>query len=148
ELSLALLVAALFGAISLRWPEFASAGNLDVLFNDGAILAMMALGQMLALLTRGVDLSVAASLALSGMLTALLSRAHPELPVTLTLFVAAGSGLLLGAVNGALIAGLELPPIVATLGTMSVYRGLVFVVSGGAWVNAHELGERYLAFPS
>jgi rhamnose transport system permease protein len=147
ETVLALLVAALFGVVTLRAPVFASAENLATLFDDGAILTIMALAQMLALITRGVDLSVGASMALTGMLTALLSRAHPELPVSLTLALGAGSGLLLGAVNGLLIAGLALPPIVVTLGTMSVYRGLVFVLSGGAWVNAHELAPRFLAFP-
>ena len=147
EAVLALLVVALFGAISWRAPVFASPGNLDTLLNDGAILTIMALAQMLALLTRGVDLSVGASMALAGMLTALLSRAQPDLPVSLTLALALGSGLLLGVINGALIAWLEMPPIVVTLGSMSVYRGLVFVLSGGAWVNAHELGPRFLAFP-
>ena len=147
ELTLAVLVAALFGAIALRAPVFCSAGNLDTLLNDGAILTVMALAQMHALITRGVDLSVGASMALVGMLTALLSRVHPELSVSLTLALAAGAGLLLGLLNGALIAGLGMPPIVVTLGTMSVYRGLVFLVSGGAWVNAHELGPRFLAFP-
>jgi len=148
EAVLAVLVVVLFGAISLRAPVFSSAGNLDTLLNDGAILTVMALAQMLALLTRGVDLSVGAIMALAGMLSALLSRAYPELPVALTIGLAAGSGLLLGALNGALVAWLGMPPIVVTLGTMSVYRGLVFVLSGGAWVNAHELGAAFLAFPN
>ena len=147
EAALVALVVVLFGAISWRAPVFASAGNLDTLLNDGAILTIMALAQMLALLTRGVDLSVAAIMALTGMLTALISRAHPELPASLSIGVALASGLVLGAANGALIAALSMPPIVVTLGTMSVYRGLVFVASGGAWVNAHELGPAFLAFP-
>jgi rhamnose transport system permease protein len=147
EAALAVVVAVLFGAVTWRAPVFSSAGNLDTLLNDGAILTIMALAQMLALITRGVDLSVGASMALTGMLTALLSRAYPELPVVWTIGLAVGAGLVLGAVNGVLVAWLALPPIVVTLGTMSVYRGLVFVLSGGAWVNAHELGPRFLAFP-
>jgi rhamnose transport system permease protein len=147
DATLALIVAVLFGAIAWRAPVFASAANLDSVLNDGAILTIMALAQMIALLTRGVDLSVGALMALSGMLTALLSRQYPELPVVLTLALAMVSGLLLGGFNGVLIAGLGLPPIVVTLGTMSIYRGLVFVLSGGAWVNAHELAPHFLAFP-
>lgn len=147
EAALGAIVLALFAAVCLRSPAFASAASLDTLLNDGAILTMMALAQMCALLTRGVDLSVAANMALSGMVTALLSRAHPELPIALSIVLALGSGLVLGALNGLCIAWLELPPIVVTLGTMSVYRGLVFVLSGGAWVNAHELAPRFLAFP-
>ncbi len=148
ETALALLVAALLGAIAVRAPVFLSAKNLDGLLNDGAILAIMALAQMLALLTRGIDLSIAANMALTGMLTALLSKAHPELWVGLTVALSLGVGLALGAINAALIAWLTVPPIVVTLGTMSVYRGLVFLVSGGAWVNAHELGERFVDFPN
>jgi rhamnose transport system permease protein len=147
EAALAALVVALFAAIGWRAPVFWSAANLDTLLNDGAILTIMALAQMCALLTRGVDLSVGSSMALAGMGTALLSRAQPELPVLWTLVLALGSGLVLGAINGLFIAWLALPPIVVTLGTMSIYRGLVFVLSGGAWVNAHELGARFVAFP-
>ena len=148
ETALALIVAVLLGAIAVRAPVFLHASNLDGLINDGAILAIMALAQMLALLTRGVDLSIAANMALTGMLAALLSRAHPDLGVGLTIALSLALGVGLGAVNGALIAWLTMPPIVVTLGTMSIYRGLVFVVSGGAWVNAHELGERFVAFPN
>jgi rhamnose transport system permease protein len=147
EAALAGIVVALFAAVCWRSPAFASAASLDTLLNDGAILTMMALAQMCALLTRGVDLSVAANMALTGMITALLSRSHPELSVALSIALALGAGLALGALNGVCIAWLGLPPIVVTLGTMSVYRGLVFVLSGGAWVNAHELGPRFLAFP-
>jgi rhamnose transport system permease protein len=147
DASLALIIAALFAAIAWRAPVFASSGNLDTVLNDGAILTIMALAQMHALVARGVDLSVGAVMALSGMLAALLSRVNPELPAALAIGVAMGSGLLLGATNGALIAGLGMPPIVVTLGSMSIYRGLVFVISDGAWVNAHELGPSFLAFP-
>lgn len=147
EIALAVLVLVSFGAVSWRAPVFFSAESLSTLLDDGAILTIMALAQMLALLTRGVDLSVAANMALTGMLTAQLSRALPDLPVLLTIGLALSAGLALGLVNGALIAWLAMPPIVVTLGTMSVYRGLVFVLSGGAWVNAHELGARFVAFP-
>ncbi len=148
ETALAVIVAVLLAAIALRAPVFLSAGSLDTLVTDGAILSIMALAQMLALLTRGVDLSVAATMALTGMVVALLSRAHPDMPVYLTLALSLGIGLTLGAINGALIAFLEMPPIVVTLGTMSIYRGMVFWASEGAWVNAHELGAEFVAFPN
>src|SRR5262245_7197343 len=95
ETALTLIVAVLLGAIALRAPVFLSAQSLDGLISDGAILAIMALAQMLALLTRGIDLSIAANMALTGMLTALLSKAHPDLPVALTVTLALGLGLFL-----------------------------------------------------
>jgi rhamnose transport system permease protein len=60
---------------------------------------------------------------------------------------ASAVGLLLGIVNGWLIGYLALPPIVVTLGTMSVYRGAVFVLSGGTWVSAHQMPPHFIAFP-
>ena len=154
ELVLAGIVVLLVVAITLRAPVFLSAGSVDTMVTDGAILAMMALVQMLALLTGGIDLSLPANMALVGMVTALLSRDHPQMPVALTVGLALGLGLLLGAFNAALIALLRMPPIVVTLGTMSLYRGAVFLVprlfgeNEGAWVNAHEFGKSYLAFPT
>jgi rhamnose transport system permease protein len=148
ELVLIAILAAMVAVIALRAPVFLSAGSLDTLLTDGGILTMMALVQMFALVTGGIDLSIAATMALVGMVTALVSRAHPELPVLLTVGCSLGLGLVLGAINGFLIAVVRMPPIVVTLGTMSLYRGAVFVVSGGAWVNAHELGPDYLAFPT
>jgi rhamnose transport system permease protein len=102
---------------------------------------------MLVIVTRGVDLSVASNLALSGMVAAMLGAHNPGLPLPLIVLAAVAVGLALGAVNGWLIGYLELPPIVVTLGTMSVYRGAVFVLSGGAWVSAHQMPPAFIAFP-
>jgi rhamnose transport system permease protein len=148
ELALVGILAVLVVVISLRAPVFLSVGSLDTLVTDGGILAMVAVVQMLALITGGVDLSVAAIMALVGMSTALLSRAHPDLPVVITVALSLSLGFVLGAINGFLIAVVQMPPIVVTLGTMSLYRGAVFLISGGAWVNAHEFGTGYLAFPT
>jgi rhamnose transport system permease protein len=148
ESVLAIIIVVLVGAIALRAPVFLSAGSLDTLATDGAIVAIMALAQMLALVIRGIDLSIAANMALTGMIVAMLSTAHPELPVAVTLAAALGLGLVLGAFNAALIAVLGMPAIVVTLGTMSIYRGLVFLVSGGGWINAHELGASFVSFPN
>lgn len=148
EVVLVAILGVMVAAIALRAPVFLSAASLDTLITDGSILAMMALVQLLALITGGIDLSIAANMALVGMVTALVSRAHPEMSVALTVAISLALGLGLGAINGVLIAAVRMPPIVVTLGTMSLYRGAVFLVSGGAWVNAHEFGPGYLAFPT
>jgi len=147
DLVLGLIVAALLVIITLRAPVFLSAGSLDTLVTDGALLAMMAVAQMLPILTGGIDLSIPANMAFTGMATALLSKAHPTMPVLLTVLIALAIGLVLGAFNGVFIAYLGLPPMVVTLGTMSIYRGAVFLLSHGAWVNAQDFGKPYLAFP-
>lgn len=147
EALLALVIVLLICAVGLRAPLFISASSLHNLLTDSTLLIMLALAQMFVIITRGIDLSVASNLALSGMMAALLAAKLPALPVPVIILVAVSIGLVLGLLNGWLIGYLELPPIVVTLGTMSVYRGLVFVLSGGAWVSSHHMPADFIAFP-
>ncbi len=147
ETVLALLIIALVVGIGARAPVFLSAESLGAVIVDSSVLIMLALGQTMVLLTRGIDLSVAANLAFTGMACALLSQALPSLPIPLLLVFAVLLGAALGGINAAMISGLGLPPIVATLGTLSVYRGAIFVLSGGDWVVAHQMSQAFMAFP-
>lgn len=139
EWALLAIVIAIALAVGARAPVFLTARNALDIGNDSAILAILVMGQMLVLLTRGVDLSVASNLALTGMVCALAGRAFPGLGIVPLLMLAAAVGALLGAVNGLLIVRFGLPSIVVTLGTMSAYRGAIFVASGGAWISDHEI---------
>jgi rhamnose transport system permease protein len=147
EILLALIVAALILAVGARAPVFLTLDSLNGVLTDTAILAMMALAQMVVILTRGIDLSVAANLALSGMVVALISTVQPDLPIALTILIATAVGAGLGLANGALVAFVGIPPIVVTLGTLAIYRGLVFVVSGGRWISSDKMAPAFLAFP-
>jgi len=147
EVQLAVILLLMVTAIGLRAPVFLSAKSVDSLLTDTAILVVMALAQMLVILTRGVDLSVAANLALCGMVAALIGEHHPALPVGVPIVAAVAVGGLLGALNGALIGLLRLPAIVVTLGSMSVFRGMIFVLSGGAWVSSQHMSPGFIAFP-
>jgi rhamnose transport system permease protein len=147
DAAFAVLTLALFGAVTFAFPGFASPRNLAGLLDDTAILIMLAMGQMLVILVRGIDLSIAANLALCGMLAAMFSRAWPEAGVAPVLALTLVAGALLGACNGILVWKLRLPPIVVTLGTMSVYRGSIYLLSKGAWVNENEMSRDFLAFP-
>lgn len=144
DVGLCILTILLLFGVALKFPDFIRPSSLAELLDDTAILILLALGQMLVLLTRGVDLSVAANLALTGMLVALLNEAHPELGVIPVLVLSPLIGALLGAFNGLLVWQLRIPSIVVTLGTLSVYRGAVYVASGGAWVNSNQMSETFL----
>ncbi len=146
DFKFALLTLALLAAVVVAFPGFATPGNLAGLLDDTAILIMLALGQMLVILVRGIDLSVAANLALCGMLAALFNRAFPGAGVLPVLLLSLLAGALLGAFNGILVWKLRLPPIVVTLGTMSVYRGVIYLLSRGAWVNENEMSREFVAF--
>lgn len=144
EIWLLAAIALLIGLISTRYGAFASPRNLAAIFNDTSILMILALGQMVIILTRSIDLSMASTLAFTGMVVAMINAAFPAVPVPVLMLAAAAVGLLLGAINGILVWKLDIPSIVVTLGTLTIYRGATFVISGGAWVNADKMSPGFI----
>ncbi|MFK7889869.1 MAG: ABC transporter permease [Granulosicoccus sp.] len=144
-LGLALML--LIALIYLRFPAFASPQSLLGVFNDTSILIILALGQMAVILTRCIDLSMASNLALVGMCTAMLNATIPGIPIPLLVLLAIVLGALLGSINGLLVWKLDIPPIVVTLGTLTIFRGVIFLISDGQWVNAHEMSPAFKALP-
>lgn len=147
EALLAAVIVLLVLAIGSRTPSFIAPGNLVEMFNDTSILIILALGQMMVLLTKGIDLSMAANLALTGMIVALLNFHYPNIPVIALLALATLLGLLMGVINGLLVWKLGIPAIVVTLGTMSIYRGIIFLLSNGGWVNSNQMSADFLGLP-
>nr|WP_210335830.1 ABC transporter permease [Ensifer sp. ENS09] len=147
ELLLVGAIAVLLALITWRFPPFVVPANLARVYNDTSILIILALGQMAVILTRCIDLSMAANLALSGMVAAMLNAAFPGLPIPLIILAAVALGTLLGMINGALVWKLDIPPIVVTLGTLTIYRGMIFLLSGGKWINAHQMSDAFKALP-
>ena len=144
EAWLLLAIAVLISLVASRFPGFARPANLASVFNDTALLIILALGQMAVILTRSIDLSMASNLAFTGMVVAMINAAYPALPIPLLMVLAVAIGLALGAVNGILVWKLGIPSIVVTLGTLTIYRGATFVVSGGAWVNADQMSPDFI----
>lgn len=146
EFWLALVILLMVLATSFRSPGFSSPLKLIEIFNDSSMLIILALGQMAVILTRSIDLSMASNLALSGMIVALINAAFPSIPVPVLMFIATLSGLLLGIFNGTLIWWLGIPSIVVTLGTLTIYRGVIFLIAGGKWVNADAFTESFIQY--
>ena len=147
ELLLLAAIVVLLGLIALRFPAFIAPTNLMAVFNDTSPLILLAIGQMIVILTRCIDLSVAANLALTGMVVALINLAQPDLHIALILGISIGFGALLGMFNGVLVWKLDIPPIVVTLGTMTIFRGVILLLTEGKWVNSHEMSAAFKAFP-
>ncbi|WEX77999.1 ABC transporter permease [Sinorhizobium numidicum] len=147
EILLVAAILVLVALIALRFPAFVAPANLARVYNDTSILIILALGQMAVILTRCIDLSMAANLALCGMVAAMLNAAFPGLPVPLIILVVMALGGILGMINGALVWKLDIPPIVVTLGTLTIYRGLIFLLTDGKWINAHEMSDAFKALP-
>ncbi|QUX97254.1 branched-chain amino acid ABC transporter permease [Marinomonas sp. CT5] len=144
---LSLIVLAMFFGVGIMSPEFISLTNSISIFNDTSILIMLALGQMLVILTRCIDLSVAANVAFTGMVVAMINQYFPHMNMALLIVFCLLIGALLGAINGLFVWLLKVPSIVITLGTMSIYRGATFLLSDGAWVNSHQMSESFIGLP-
>jgi len=147
ETSLIVLIALLLVIVTIRSPGFVSGKNIQRIVNDTSILVMVSIGQFFVILAGGIDLSVGSIIGFSGMAASMLNESNPALPAIFVLLAGVSIGMLLGAVNGFVVAFGKVPPIIVTLGSMSIFRGLTFVLSKGQWVTAHEMTESYMQLP-
>ncbi len=131
------------GLVGLVNPGFLAPGNLRFVLLNSVVLSIVALGQTMVIAMRGIDLSVAPLMGLSAMVCGLLAEGH-GLPLWGALALALGLGLGLGTLNGVLVAALNIPPIITTLGTYSLFGGLTFLYSDGTQVDA--VPPAYAAF--
>jgi ribose transport system ATP-binding protein/rhamnose transport system ATP-binding protein len=141
------LLAVMLAVIVPVWfvnPRILGASNLTALSMDAGLLAIVAGAQMLVLLTRNIDLSVASVMGLSAYVAAALMRWHPELGVASAVAAAAGVGLACGLVNGAIVGYGGLPAIVVTLGTLSIFRGINSLVASGKQISADQVPVSWL----
>ncbi|GAA4702101.1 ABC transporter permease [Brevibacillus fulvus] len=145
ELGLLAFIILLSLFVQWRNPSFLSLENIDDLITNTAILSILAVGMMLVIVTRGIDLSIGATLALSGMITAMVVGSFPALPPVLAMLLGIAVGIVCGSLLGGLVAKIGIFPIIASLGMMNVFRGLTFMVSGGKWVSAHQMPDSFKA---
>lgn len=138
-------ILAMVALIAIRFPEFVAPSNLVGTFNDTSPLILLALGEMAVILAKCIDLSVAANLALCGMVAAMMNTMG--IPLPFIILAATALGAVVGMVNGLLVWKLDIPPIVVTLGTMTITRGAIFLISGGKWINDQQLSESFKDFP-
>lgn len=143
ELGLLLFLMVISIAVQIRNPAFLTLNNLNSLFTNTSILAILAVGMMLVLVTRGIDLSIGSIVAFAGMAVALMvvrwPGMHPALALLLGTLVGAG----FGAITGSLVAWFDVLPVIATLGMMNVVRGLTYVLSGGQWVSSYQMPDSF-----
>lgn len=127
----ALLILVLLVAVfSVLSPNFLTDRNLLNILRQVAVVGVLAVAQTLVIVTAGIDLSVAATAALSGCLMAV-SYAHWGWPEPVAWVLGLASGFLVGAINGAVIRYLRVPDIIATLGAFSAVRGVALLVTEG-----------------
>ncbi len=134
RLSLGLILGGLVIIASFLSPAFLNTKNVLNILSQSSILGCLAIGQTLVILSAGIDLSVGSTLALSSMICALLA----DYNIVLVFLIALGVGSGFGAVSGVFVQKLRIPPFIATLGMMSVIRGIALVLTWGAPIETRR----------
>jgi len=145
ELSIIIFILLLIAVVAANAPAFLTAPNFRNILLNISILTIVALGQTMVIITRGIDLSVSAMIGLVAMMVSFTVVAFPAVPPALAMLLGILLGGILGSFNGLIITAGKVPPIIATLGTLSIYRGMVFLYSGGTWINSFEMPAGYRA---
>ena len=110
-------------------PNFMRVNNIITILQQMVLNGVLAAGIMFAIITGGIDLSIGCTFAITGIVTA--SMAVKGINPWLAIVAGLAVGAVLGTFNGFLVTGLKLQPFIATLGTMSLYRGIAYVITGG-----------------
>jgi rhamnose transport system permease protein len=143
ELSLVFLIVLIFLFFGTQIEGYFSPRIFNRVTSDVAIMAVVAIGETLCLLTRNYDLSVGSVVGLTAFFTGKLLSFYPDttMPIVAVLF-AIGLGAALGLLNGALVAYGGVPSLIVTLGTMAIYRSIIVAFPAGTKnVVTHELPE-------
>ena len=146
ELGLIMMLVVITVVASLIEPRFADWFTLRNILLWIPLLVVVAMGEMMVIITRGIDVSVGSTLGFAAMVVGLLFIRVPDINIYLATAVAILVGATLGTLNGTLIALAKVPPIVATLGTLSTYRGLTFIISGGRQVDNKDIPQELVSW--
>ncbi|MDX5929580.1 ABC transporter permease [Acidiphilium acidophilum] len=143
EITLLVVTVAIVLAVGVFKPGFMAYDNLEFMVLGAVVLGLIAIGQTFVIMTKGIDLSVSAVMGLSAMIFGLASTtSHLGLAVALPLCLVMGA--MLGSINGLMVAWVRIPPIIATLGTYSLFGGITFIVSNGTQVD--QVSRQFAAF--
>lgn len=144
ELGIVAALALLIAVTAILEPRFIEADSLRNLALNASILAILAVGQTLVIITRNVDLSTGSVLGLSAFLAGDLLSEHPGLALPVVFLLGIALGAACGLLNGILVTWGRVPALVVTLGTLYAFRGLAFLWTDGRQVNAETLPESFL----
>lgn len=141
ETSLFIVLIILCMIITIKSPAFMSLKSITDMLKNNAVIMIMVLGMLGVLLVGGIDISVASTLALSGMTVGMLMKYGIVTSTPLLFGIAILVGVLCGLLVGLVIAYGKVLPIIATMGFMYIYRGLAYIISNSSWASAENLGE-------
>ena len=142
EFLLFIIVIAMFAIVSVVNPVFFSFNAVTDMLKNNAVTLVMALGMLGVMLVGGIDISITSTLALSGMTIGMLLKYNHISSALLAFVIAIAIGTACGALVGLLISRAGVPPIIASMGFMYIYRAMGYLISnGGEWASAAALGS-------
>jgi rhamnose transport system permease protein len=139
ELGIVLALVLVVGGTTADNVNFLSTTNVQQILSGAAIIALLAIGETIVIITRNVDLSIGSVLGISAYATGVLYREHPHISILLVFLAALGIGVLCGVINGLVVTVARVPSLVVTLGTLYMIRGIDGAWAGGNQVNASML---------
>ena len=146
ELALILIILAVGTLVQIRTGgSFLTASNLNELMREASMLLMVSIGMMIVIVSGGIDLSVGSVMGLAGMIAVLVLRDHRETPIFVLFLIAVSVGLLCGIITGFVVAKLRIFPLIGTLGTCDILRGVIYLFSKGEWVSQTDMTEEFLS---
>jgi len=145
EMSALAAIIGLFAVLVVLNPGYFSLQTLAMIFNSAQILILLAMGATLVMLTRNIDVSVGSTVGLCAIACGVALNAGYSLPLAMLFALAVGG--LAGFFNGVLVVWLRIPAIVATLGTLGLYRGGMLLWTGGKWIEGLPASLKSLSEP-
>src|ERR671916_3066068 len=148
ELILLFVTVGLLVFFASQIPNYFDPRSVNRLTTGLAITLVVAVGQVLVVLTRNIDLSVSSMVGLTAYVVGTLLTRSQEMPPLLALLLAMAMGLVLGSINGLIVAYGGVPAIIATLGTLALYRVVLVEFSGARTVTTADLPDWLNDIPS
>ena len=148
-LILVIMIGVLVFFVSLGAPQFISERTFTNLVNNMSILAIVALGQMIVMITAGIDISVGTAMGLVAMSVGLILIEYPDLHPALAILIGMILGTIMGFINGVLVVKGKIVALIATLATMNIFRGINVLINNlyyeGQYIGANKLSAEFKA---
>ncbi len=144
EAGITVLLMVLLVSVRLAAPRFWSVSNIEIIASSIALLLVVAVGETVVILGRNFDLTVGSTVGLSAMTVGMIFKSHSSMPTIVAILIAVAVGLLVGAINGVMIAYLKVSSVVLTLGMLSVISGAIYLVAAGNQVNPFNVPQRFV----
>jgi rhamnose transport system permease protein len=148
ELSLVAVLAVIVIATTADNSRFLNSQNLRDIGLNVAIVALLAVGQTIVVVSRNIDLSVGSVLGFVAFMTGVLFADHPNIPIPLVFAIGLAVGAGFGLLNGVMVSFGRVPSLVITLGTLYIIRGADFAWASGRQVNASQMPDGFLRIGS